>query len=69
MSISPWIIRLSKTIVMIKVKTGGTAKKSGQYRVEGIKTLEITLSRGDRVPPHGGRAKTFMLVDKTKHKK
>ncbi|MES3004787.1 MAG: hypothetical protein V4690_01590 [Patescibacteria group bacterium] len=53
---------------MTKIKTGGTAKKSGQYKVEGTKTLEITLSKGDRVPPYGGKAKTFVLVDKTKHK-
>ena len=54
---------------MTKIKTGGTAQKSGQYKVEGTKTLEITLSRGDRVPPYGGKAKTFVLVDSTKHKK
>lgn len=53
---------------MTKVKTGGTAQKSGQYKVEGTKTLEITLSKGNRVPPHGGKARTYILVDKTKHK-
>lgn len=53
---------------MTKIKTGGTAQKSGQYKVEGTKTLEITLSKGDRVPPYGGKAKTFVLVDSTKHK-
>jgi len=52
---------------MTKVKTGGVAPKSGQYRVPETK-LEITLSKGDRVPPHGGKARTFVLVDKTKHK-
>jgi hypothetical protein len=52
---------------MTKIKTGGIAPKSGQYQVPGTK-LEITLSRGDRVPPYGGKAKTFVLVDKTKHK-
>ncbi|MFA6608289.1 MAG: hypothetical protein WCT07_00010 [Candidatus Paceibacterota bacterium] len=52
---------------MTKVKTGGKAEVSGQYRVSGTK-LEITLSKGDRVPPYGGDAQTFILVDKTKHK-
>jgi len=52
---------------MTKVKTGGTAPKSGQYQASGSKQ-EITLSKGNRVPPHGGKAKTFVLVDKTKHK-
>jgi len=50
-----------------KVSTGGTAKVSGQYQVPGAKR-EITLSRGDRVPPYGGKARNFILVDKTKHK-
>lgn len=54
---------------MTKVKTGGTTQKSGQYKAEGTKTLEITLSRGDRVPPYKGKARTFVLVDKTKHSK
>ncbi len=53
---------------MTKVKTGGTASKSGQYQPSGTRQ-EITLSKGDRVPPYGGRAQTFVLVDKTKHKK
>ena len=53
---------------MAKTKTGGTAPKSGQYQVSGMKR-EITLSKGERVPPYGGKARTFVLVDKTKHKK
>jgi len=54
-------------MVMITIKTGEIATKSGQYQVLGTR-LEITLSRGDRVPPYGGRAAVFVLVDKTKHK-
>lgn len=53
---------------MTKVKTGGTAPKSGQYEVSGMKR-EITLTKGERVPPYSGKARTFILVDKTKHKK
>ena len=53
---------------MTRVKTGGTASQSGQYQASGTKR-EITLSRGDRVSPYGGKAQTFVLVDKTKHKK
>lgn len=53
---------------MTKIKTGGTAPKSGQYQVSG-KKQEITLTKGERVPPYGGKANTFILVDKTKHKK
>jgi len=51
-----------------KTKTGQTAKVSGQYRPSGTRT-EITLSKGDRVPPYSGEAKSFTLVDRTKHKK
>jgi hypothetical protein len=53
---------------MAKVKTGGIAPKSGQYRGSGMKT-EITLTKGERVPPQGGKARTFTLVDKTRHKR
>ena len=52
---------------MTKVKTGGVTPVSGQYQVSGARR-EITLSKGDRVPPSGGKAHTFVLVDKTKHK-
>lgn len=48
-------------------KTGGKTPVSGQYRPTGTRT-EVTLSKGDRVPPYDGRAKKFVLVDKTTHK-
>ena len=50
----------------IHIRTGQVAPVSGQYRVVGY-AYEITLSRGDRVPPYMGRAVTFVLVDRTKH--
>ena len=49
------------------VKTGGVTPKSGQYRPKGYRT-EITLSKGERVPPFDDKAATFVLVDQTKHK-
>lgn len=52
---------------MIKIKTGGVAPVSGQYKVLETKR-EITLTKGERVPPNGGKAQIFKLVDKTKHK-
>lgn len=53
----------------VKVKTGGTAPVSGQYKPTGGKT-EITLVEGKRVPPNkGAGTQTYVLVDKTKHKK
>ncbi len=53
---------------MVKTKTGGTAPKSGQYQSSTTKK-EITLTKGERVPPSGGKAATYVLVDKTKHKR
>lgn len=49
-----------------KVKTGGTAPVSGQYRPAGRKT-EVTFVAGKKVPPTKSGATTFTLVDKTKH--
>lgn len=55
---------------MTKIRTGSVAPKSGQYVYgTGKNRAEITLSKGERVPPtrnHG--ATTFTLIDKTKHK-
>ena len=53
---------------MIKIKTVEVAPESGQYQVSRTKR-EITLSKGERVPPYEGEARTFTLIDKTKHKK
>ena len=50
----------------VKVKTGGTAPVSGQYRPAGKKT-EVTMVAGKRVPPTAQGETTFTLVDKTKH--
>jgi hypothetical protein len=49
----------------VVTNTGQKAKVSGQYRPEGTRD-EITLSKGDRVPPYQKVAKKFILVDKTK---
>jgi hypothetical protein len=51
----------------VVTKTGEKAPVSGQYRPKGTNE-EITLSKGDRVPPYDKQAKKFVLVDKTKHK-
>lgn len=49
-------------------KTGQRAPESGQYKPSGGQN-EITLSKGDRVPPNNfGVRQQFRLVDKTKNK-
>ena len=50
------------------IHTGQKAPESGQYQPKGTKT-EITLTKDERVPPYNGRAKNFVLVDRTKHKR
>jgi hypothetical protein len=50
-----------------KVKTGGKSPMSGQYKPTDLKRGEITLSKGERVPPYKGKAREFKLVDPTKH--
>lgn len=52
---------------MQTVQTGDICPISGQYRVLGFNGVEITLSRGDRVPPYKGTARTYVLTDPTKH--
>lgn len=53
----------------VVAKTGGITPVSGQYRPSGART-EITLSKGDRVPPNNqGTRQQFVLVDSTKHKR
>lgn len=52
----------------IVTKTGGKTPVSGQYRPLGT-NKEITLTKGEKVPPYSGEAKKFVLVDKTKHKR
>ena len=51
-----------------KTKTGQKAPYSGQYQPVGGKT-EVTLVKGKTVPPTSNGATTFVLVDKTKHRK
>ncbi len=52
----------------ITTHTGEKALVSDQYQPAGT-NQGITLSKGDHVPPYHQRAKTFVLVDRTKHKR
>lgn len=53
---------------MAKVKTGQVVSVSGQYRPVGSKN-EFTFVEGKKVPPTPNGSSSFVLVDKTKHKK
>ena len=50
------------------IKTGQTTPISGQYKPVGT-DREVTLVKGNRVPPTPEGVTKFKLTDKTKHKK
>ena len=47
---------------------GATAPVSGQYRNNQTKT-EVTVTKGEPLPPTPRKGQNYDLVDKTKHKK
>jgi hypothetical protein len=49
-------------------KPGQIAPKSGQYKNVGTKT-EVTVTRGEPLPPTPRGGQKYRLVDPTKHKK
>ena len=53
-------------------KSGQKAPKSGQYGVVGPKGgktgTEVTVTKGETLPPTAKPGQGFVLVDKTKHK-
>lgn len=56
-----------------KIKPGTPAPTSGQYEKVGPKGgktgLEVTATKGNRMPPTQKPGGGYVLVDKTKHKK
>lgn len=51
-----------------KYKPGEKAPKSGQYRNNATRS-EVTVTRGEPLPPTPRRGQSYTLVDPTKHKK
>jgi hypothetical protein len=52
-------------------KPGQTAPKSGQYQEigpRGGKGHEVTIVKGERIPPTTQKGSTFTIVDPTKNK-
>lgn len=54
---------MSKTL-----KPGQTAPKSGQYQNTTTRT-EVTVTRGEPLPPTPKPQQSYKLVDETRHKK
>jgi hypothetical protein len=56
----------------LNYKPGQKAPESGQYGVIGPKGgktgNEVTVTKGETLPPTPKPGQTFVLVDKTKHK-
>lgn len=52
----------------IRVKTGEKAPVSGQYR-HADSALEVTMTKGERLPPVRSGSAYFILVDRTKHRR
>jgi hypothetical protein len=54
---------------MVKtLKPGQTAPASGQYQNTKTK-MEVTVTKGEPLPPTPRPSQNYVLVDKTKHKK
>jgi len=56
---------------MAKIKPGQTAPRSGQYQQigpKGGKGPEVTVTKGEPLPPTPKPGTTYKLVDPTKHK-
>jgi len=49
-------------------KPGEAAPRSGQYRNTRTQT-EVTVTRGEPLPPTPKKGQRYILVDPTKHKK
>ena len=52
---------------MTKLKPGTTAPKSGQYRNNSTRR-EVTVTKGEPLPPTPKPRQTYTLVDPTKNK-
>lgn len=56
-----------------ELKPGSICDTSGQYKMRGprggISKTEVTLIEGKKVPPTDKPRQTYIIVDKTKHKR
>lgn len=51
-----------------RFKPGQIAETSGQYKNTTTRT-EVTVTRGEPLPPTPAKKQFYVLVDKTKHKR
>lgn len=54
-------MRKSKNHVGMQCKTGTICPESGVWRSESTPSTTIPLAKGNRFPPYGGKAVTWIL--------
>lgn len=45
-----------------RVSTGNICPESGVWKVEGYPTTTAPIAKGNRMPPYGGRAVVWILI-------
>lgn len=52
----------TKRPVGTRAKTGETCPESGVWKVEGYPSTTAPIAKGNRMPPYGGKAVTWVLI-------
>lgn len=53
---------LARKPIGTRAHTGETCPESGVWKVEGNPTTTAPISKGNRMPPYGGRSVVWMLI-------
>lgn len=53
---------LMRKPVGTRVRTGETCPESGVWKVEGYPSTTAPIAKGNRMPPYGGRAVVWFLM-------
>lgn len=53
---------LARKPIGTRAHTGETCPESGVWRVEGTPSTTAPIAKGNRMPPYGGRAVTWVLI-------
>lgn len=53
---------LAKKPIGTRARTGEVCPESGVWKVEGYPTTTAPIAKGNRMPPYGGRAVTWILI-------
>jgi hypothetical protein len=53
---------ITKHPVGTRARTGETCPESGVWKVEGTPSTTAPIAKGNRMPPYGGKAVTWVLI-------